>query len=159
MAQLAAYMRVHRSAPGPRFNMCPPDLTVSPDSLFVGSMPAHPMSLRGPSKAFGSPISPAMTEVREMSMPGMVTSHLPLVRYHRHIERVGLDLADRPDAAEGVGLDGVDHRGLVAVGGQEVEQGHPVVARGLHSDQAVLRGRAGLAEPLQHLREATRRVV
>ena len=88
-----------------------------------------------------------------MSMPGMVTSHLPLVRYHRRIERVGLDLA------EGIGLDGVDHRGLVAVGGQEVEQGHPVVARGLHSDQAVLRGRAGLAEPLQHLREATRRVV
>ena len=40
----------------------------------------------------------------------MVTSHLPLVRYHRRIERVGLDLADRPDAAEGVGLDGVDHR-------------------------------------------------
>ena len=81
------------------------------------------------------------------------------VGYHRRIERVGLDLADRPDVAEGIGLDGVDHRGLVAMRGQKVEQGNPVVPRGLHSDQAVLRGRIGLAKPLQHLREAARRVV
>ena len=78
---------------------------------------------------------------------------------HRGVKGVGLDLADRPDVAEGVGLDGVDHRGLVAVGGEEVEQGHPVAPRGFHSDQAVLRGRVSLAKPLQELREAARRVV
>ena len=42
---------------------------------------------------------------------------------------------------------------------QKVEQGHPVAPRGFHSDQAVLRGRVSLAKPLQHLREAVRRVV
>ena len=45
----------------------------------MGSIPAKPMTLWGSSKAFGSPISPAMTEARATSMPGIVSSHLPLV--------------------------------------------------------------------------------
>ena len=45
------------------------------------------------------------------------------------------------DPAPRVGLDGVDDGDLEAVGGEEVEERHPVVPRGLHADQRTPRQR------------------
>ena len=65
------------------------------------------------------------------------------------VDPVGLGLAQRVGLAERVGEHGVDYRDLVSVRDQELPQRHPVVAGGLHDDQALLRLRTELAEPLQ----------
>ena len=69
------------------------------------------------------------------------------------VDLVGLGLAQRVGLAERVGERGVHDRDLVAVRDQELPQRHPVVAGGLHDDQALLRLRPELAEPLQQRRE------
>ena len=70
------------------------------------------------------------------------------------VDPVGLGLAQRVGLAERVGEDRVHDRGLVAVGDKELPERHPVVAGGLHDDEAGLRRRLELAQAPEQGREA-----